>query len=801
MYKQGDIAFTTDGSGVVCATGKRVTRWDLHGSDGSSQTSAWEAAGPEISVVAVSPDGRLVFTADGVEGRAVLSTAGSQHVLGRLNLGGAVARAAFSPCSGRIAVVVGRLVQVWRLPGAQRKEWMAFELAATMAAAGAADTVSCLEWSPCGRYIATGSPDMVVRVLAVDGSAERAAEATGHRHTVMGVHWAADGRTLWTVGREGSLKAFAFSDGALGEMRAGQLRLSAAQEEAGSTGADARPWVTSVAWHRAGGLLLVGFVNGAFGLFRLDTGALAAGLAELVHALSLGQHRIDAVAINATGEWLAFGCGAAGQLLVWEWRSEAYVLKQQGHLAAATAAAFSADGQSLATGAQDGRIKVFAAHSAHAHTTFAEHGGAVTALAFVQGSRRAGPGRVLLSASTDGTVRAWDMVRGRCFRLLATPAPAQFSALAVDPAGDVVAAGTLDTFQIHLWSLQTGALLETLEGHTGPVVALAFDPAGRRLVSGSWDRSVRCWELFGRDRSPPEPLVHAHDVLAVAVRPDGREVCAATLGGELAFWDPEQGTQLGAVEARRDIAESRLDAARFTSVAYTVDGRAVLAAGNFPWIAAYAAEGPGRLLLKKLPLSTLPRSRDRQRITGAARTDDVARVVCVSPTGRTLALLGEQGCMLWGQDEGLLFDPVDLDTDCTPEAALRCARAGEHLRALLMALRLGLPDLALAVWLLVPAAVLPVLVPALPARHLPAVLQLLAAAAGGPHLELALRWLCALLQAHGLHIKACNRTATGLAAALRALHKACHRLQGELGRVANENLYALRLLTAGSAAC
>ena len=39
--------------------------------------------------------------------------------------------------------------------------------------------------------------------------------------------------------------------------------------------------------------------------------------------------QVDTVAINASGDWLAFGSAKLGQLLVWEWQSETYVLKQQ----------------------------------------------------------------------------------------------------------------------------------------------------------------------------------------------------------------------------------------------------------------------------------------------------------------------------------------------------------------------------------------------------------------------------------------------------------------------------------------
>jgi hypothetical protein len=54
------------------------------------------------------------------------------------------------------------------------------------------------------------------------------------------------------------------------------------------------------------------------------------GTENPVLARSISQKRITAVAVNSTGEWLAFGSAKLGQLLVWEWKSESYVLKQQG---------------------------------------------------------------------------------------------------------------------------------------------------------------------------------------------------------------------------------------------------------------------------------------------------------------------------------------------------------------------------------------------------------------------------------------------------------------------------------------
>ena len=62
------------------------------------------------------------------------------------------------------------------------------------------------------------------------------------------------------------------------------------------------------------------------------------------------------MAINPTGDWLAFGCSSLGQLLVWEWHSESYVLKQQGHHYAMNVLTFGPDGTVIATGGDDCKV-------------------------------------------------------------------------------------------------------------------------------------------------------------------------------------------------------------------------------------------------------------------------------------------------------------------------------------------------------------------------------------------------------------------------------------------------------------
>ncbi len=68
------------------------------------------------------------------------------------------------------------------------------------------------------------------------------------------------------------------------------------------------------------------------------------------------REKLSSLAFNAAGDWIAVGSAKLGQLLVWEWRSETYVLKQQGHFYDVAASAFSPDGAYLATAADDAKV-------------------------------------------------------------------------------------------------------------------------------------------------------------------------------------------------------------------------------------------------------------------------------------------------------------------------------------------------------------------------------------------------------------------------------------------------------------
>lgn len=89
--------------------------------------------------------------------------------------------------------------------------------------------------------------------------------------------------------------------------------------------------------------------------------------------------------------------------------------------------------------------------------------------------------------------------------------------------------------------------------------------------------------------------------------------------------------------------------------------------------------------------------------TGGRKRPTVrSRSVALSPAERQWAAATTEGLLLYSIDEGLVFDPTDLGQDVTPQAVLSASASQQHLKALLLAVRLNDQELVKRVLLEIP---------------------------------------------------------------------------------------------------
>lgn len=117
------------------------------------------------------------------------------------------------------------------------------------------------------------------------------------------------------------------------------------------------------------------------------------------------------------------------------------------------------------------------------------HKGVVNAVLIGPGGDR------VISGSEDHSAVVWDANTGELLHWLPNGAPVL--CLAVDQKEQLLACG-LENGNIYLWELRTGDPVCQFVGHGAEVTSLSFTPDGALLVSGSYDSTVRLWEVPGR---------------------------------------------------------------------------------------------------------------------------------------------------------------------------------------------------------------------------------------------------------------------------------------------------------------
>ena len=125
------------------------------------------------------------------------------------------------------------------------------------------------------------------------------------------------------------------------------------------------------------------------------------------------------------------------------------------------------------------------------------------------------------------------------------------SSVAFDREGRRIVSGSWDQ-TVRVWDAASGTELACLRGHDSAVNCVSFDREGRRIVSGSWDKMVRVWDAASAELA----CLRGHDntVWSVAFDREGRRIVSGSYDHTVRVWDAATGDCLEVIQGFGDVA-------------------------------------------------------------------------------------------------------------------------------------------------------------------------------------------------------------------------------------------------------
>jgi WD40 repeat protein/serine/threonine protein kinase/tetratricopeptide (TPR) repeat protein len=276
--------------------------------------------------------------------------------------------------------------------------------------------------------------------------------------------------------------------------------------------------VMTVAWLPDGKELVSGDMSGAVRLWDVATG-------KEIRAFGGHTGRVSEVAVTPNGRKIVSGSFDA-TVRVWDVRTGKQVEMFAEHRAPVSTVAVSRDGRLVASGDGNGKIVIQELATGRVLFTTSQPP-RLNSVAF-------GSGTLLASGGDDGPVRVWNASTGKLEGVLRGHRGA-VDRVAFTPDGQTLVSSG-DDHTVRVWTIGVSRLARTIRDHTDEVWALSLSRDGKLAASSGKDGMLVVDSVFTSELVARREHADERQIPAVAFSPDGKLIAVAGASYLLRLW-------------------------------------------------------------------------------------------------------------------------------------------------------------------------------------------------------------------------------------------------------------------------